>query len=595
MKKSILSASLAVLVVSVSDVRAADIEIPVEPEVQAAFQEAWKLLPPAHQKHLEGFEVRRTPIYVVPEGSPLVVRLLSFAAHAYTKAFDKQIVVTDAGLHGEGWKAGPATRAEVRDLLAGLADGLRVPVPARPDDPALEAAWKDLVARLAEVTGVSWPAAGEPGNPAILDQMVREMVRLCLGGTRPSLAHLLVHELGHAVLDTGVGVTAWGRISGWTERETGEEADGFVGGGWAVEQPLVMLRLLLGGDRGPEAVHLVSPDATFVTPYASYDPREDFAESYRFLLTDPARLAKASPEKLLALDALGWAAAGSRAAPGPSYFPDASALPWIRDLGPGVERISGSKPPSPRPLDGSAILRGAAPLLDSLTISLTTHPAFEVPPDLPDAVAESWPPGATSFTHAGTTFHLDPVRIAAQMEKHITEYRDLEEFKVGFIGSRREDPVDELIDEKDGDLTASVLARGIDSAGDPSEPLAWATHPKVTSSPFRVSMIAVEKLRADGNLANMSQDMVRDLTPYQRSVIALRLARPGSPPPEKFLDAALALLEGPGTTFVPAARATLLRQKAALPGVADRDALLARAKAEAESIALPGLRAEALK
>ncbi len=109
---------------------------------------------------------------------------------------------------------------------------------------------------------------------------------------------MLAHEIGHMVQMNGgrwdpAKIKEFSQLSGWTEqyqdgtRETADGIDNRTG---------EMLKYESG---------IVKPtrDDNFVSQYAKADPIDDFAESYRAYLNDPASLMKAAPEKALFLNA----------------------------------------------------------------------------------------------------------------------------------------------------------------------------------------------------------------------------------------------------------------------------------------------------
>lgn len=109
---------------------------------------------------------------------------------------------------------------------------------------------------------------------------------------------MLAHEVGHMVQMNGgrwdpAKIKEFSQLSGWTEQYedgTREVADGIDN---------------RTGDSLKYESGIVKPtrDDNFVSQYAKADPIDDFAESYRAYLNDPASLMTAAPEKLLFINA----------------------------------------------------------------------------------------------------------------------------------------------------------------------------------------------------------------------------------------------------------------------------------------------------
>jgi hypothetical protein len=223
----------------------------------------------------------------------LASALMSDAALAYYRFARHELHVVDATFDGPRWRGGAPDPAAIRGYLdqLGLAD------------------WPALVARVRALPGVELPAEVADGSPLVLDAIVRHGPAALLGGDVP-LAHLLLHELGHAALlgdgNEAFRVASWSSLSGWGETDDpGALADGFVGGGYASERPIVASRILLGLARGddvhyrPGALPHPAGGPGFPTGYAAFDPVEDHAEAFRLALTDPEALGRASPARLL--------------------------------------------------------------------------------------------------------------------------------------------------------------------------------------------------------------------------------------------------------------------------------------------------------
>lgn len=571
----------------------------VEDEVRTAFERAWEKLPPPHRRCLDGIRLARSKALEIPSAAPLVLRLQAAAANAWYQEKGRTIVVADAGVRGEGWTSGDASRSEVKYLLATLADVLGASVPADPADPALDEAWRRLESRLETASPGERAPSLPVGAARVLDQLVRHVVRIALGGTRPSLESLLVHELGHAVQASGSGfgseVLAWGRLSGWIARETGEPAHGFEGGATCREDPIVLVRLVLGADRGPGSIYSTHPDARFVTPYARYDPREDFAESYRVFLEDPARLARIAPLKLLGLNALGWAATADDQDAGPPFFEDWARVPWIDDLRPGLAALIGERLPSPGVLDAAGILRASGDLLARLSIEPPARGAFILPPDLPREVLASWHAGAGEVVSAGRTYHLSPEALAVELDEMVEKQRSREEFAVGINGFRDgETDLTVLLQDETGSTAAALLADAIDRLGTPARVEAWSGHVRVQDEPVLRALLDAERLRSATDPAPALvplKEATRRLDLASQARILVHMTRPGMVLGGPLIEAGLAWLDGvPGRVQVPAARAILLDRRRAIAPEAERSDLAKRACEAAREILTPSLR-----
>ena len=361
----------------------------VEPEVREAFLRALRAIPEEHRSLLQDLALRRAPAPELPPEAPLVYRIWAAATLAMYRSGPHEIVVFDEAARGHVAWSTPAARPDLYALVIALGDALRAPAPAGPDDPALEASWAELAGKIHRLAGRAPPDATPPlGDPAALDLLVVHGRRFMLGG-EPELWQLLVHEIGHAVQLGKGDIEGWASLSGWWDADDGP-ADGFVWGSFSNELPIVAMRIALGADRGPLARYRPAADARFPTPYASFDPIEDFAECYRFLATDPLALAGSAPEKFLAVDALGWCRDGG-GEPGPLRLPVAKlmAAPWREPVLAGAKRLIGAEADRPGPLTRVvvALLRAHASVLVDSAAELAMHAPPAWPEDLPPEVA----------------------------------------------------------------------------------------------------------------------------------------------------------------------------------------------------------------
>ncbi|MCA8920593.1 MAG: hypothetical protein KDD82_02220 [Planctomycetes bacterium] len=575
----------------------------VEPPVQEAFAAAWARLPAAHQARLAelGLTLDRAPTLPVPDDAPLALRLMGRATCAWFSLRDDTLFVTDAALGGPRWSGAAPDAAALEPLLRDLAPTLGVEVPAGADAAALRPAWSAFVARCRATFGGEWPAPEEspPGDPRVLDRFLEAGVAASLGGELPSLEALLVHELGHALQLGPKGyigrVAAWATLSGWVEVARGEPADGFVGGGWANEDPGVLIRLLLGGERGPGATFAPGPGGRFPTLYARFDPREDFAECYRLALTDPAALARSAPEKLLAINALGWCAGVSS----PPLFSDAEA-PWVRELGPGANRLLGSAPPVPSSSDALAILRAATPLLEGLELEGEATPPFALPQDVPQPVRAAWGGAEEGVALRGRTLYLAGERLVRDLEALFERFDQDVEWAHGIALFRREaDPqasFAKTLEGRSGDLALGFLRLLL--VDEPVERLtAWLT--EADGAQQALVLAALIARRPDDPNYAKAFGQLPPLSPYASALVAELLIEPelagGQAPEAPSTPAILArhVLRGQaGTTRVAAARARALAVFSRSARAAERAALVDEARKSAAGIALPKLRAK---
>ena len=270
------------------------IDVTPEPRICAPLREALAVLGPASLADVHGLVIVRDQRGPCGDRCPdLASALMSDGALAFYATGHHHLHVVDATFAGPRWRGGDPDPAAVRAYLdqLGLAD------------------WPALVARVRTIPGVTLPAVVPEGSPLVFDAIVRHGPAALLGG-EVSLTHLLIHELGHAALlrqgGESLRVERWSTLSGWGE-QGGELADGYVGGMYGGEQPIVASRLLLGLPRGADTNY--RPGARphraggFASGYAAFDPIEDHAESFRLVHTDPVVLGLASPAKLLVVAA----------------------------------------------------------------------------------------------------------------------------------------------------------------------------------------------------------------------------------------------------------------------------------------------------
>jgi hypothetical protein len=260
------------------------IDVTPEPRICLPLAAALAPLGPASLAEVHGLVIVRDARGPCGDRCPdLASALRSDAALAYYRTVEHALHVVDATFAGPRWRGGTPDAAAVRAYLDGL--GL-------PD-------WDALVARVRALPGAALPAVVPPGSPVVFDAIVRHGPAQLLGGEVP-LVDLLRHELGHAVLLRHLiendAAGRWSSVTGWVEAD-GEVADGFVGGVYASELPIVASRLVLGLSRGAAARY--RPSGPTPTGYGAFDPMEDHAEAFRLVHADPVALGRRSPARLL--------------------------------------------------------------------------------------------------------------------------------------------------------------------------------------------------------------------------------------------------------------------------------------------------------
>lgn len=371
------------------------IDVSPEPKICVPLRDAIAPLGPTTRATLKNLAiVRATRGPCGAECPDLASAVMSDATLASYKINGHQLRIYDATFDGPRWLGGTPTSAAVREYLdaLGLAD------------------WAALVARVRTIPNVTLPADVPEGSPLVFEAIVRHGATLLLGG-EIALVDLVRHELGHAVMLEGglnaAGISSWSTISGFTEL-SGEVADGFIGGVFESEKPIVASRLVLGLPRG-EGRYRAS--GTHPTKYASFDSVEDYAEAFRLVHADPAALGKASPARLIAV------AAGQIDLRAPAL------RAFVR---PGVAALLGA-PVDPMfamealRVHGEALLPEAADLADPrpLVIPPDTHPTVK------ELVV------TLSVRIGAHQFRPSDAAVAATLKKWEQDRRDLEEFQRG--------------------------------------------------------------------------------------------------------------------------------------------------------------------
>lgn len=418
----------------------------MEPEIQTAFEAAFKKLPATLKKELGDVTLKRAGELPIPKELPLEYQLLKRAAYASFSVLDREVSVYDAGAGNKPtWEGdGPSGEAVAR-LLAGVSDVLGVEAPKDHKDPAFQAAWREFVSRV-----YSWSGDKTPDPVPAIDD--REFWNRFLGdgvwrllGQKVDMEQMLFHEFGHALqLRSGFmfsSMAHWAELSGYTETKNGKAADGFVGGMQKLEEVMVLIRLLMSEDpaamsRGGKADFDCSPHARFLNRYARYDLREDYAESFRMMAYDPGKLAEIAPEKFLYLNALGWNARGDLKNPGPlwyageefsKYFPKGKRKEvFARIMG----KDKAGPALSPEPL--IAILRAHAAGLSADDLP-TPYPMVESPDDLSKRMFELLDPKLLRVEVDGILHTAGPERQRKRQEDMIARYVSDFDFRVGML------------------------------------------------------------------------------------------------------------------------------------------------------------------
>ncbi|YCM46071.1 hypothetical protein V2O64_08580 [Verrucomicrobiaceae bacterium 227] len=375
----------------------------VEPIVELAFKAAFVKLPKAYQERLGDVKLQRAEDFGAGEDAPLDYRLMSRAAFASFHNMSRVMTVYDAGVRNKpSWKGAAPSEDALVVFLGDVADVMGVEIPGDTKAQAFETAWAEFVKRV-----YSWSEAmvpepfPSPGDPVVLNRFLEDGVWRAMGGEVP-LEQLLFHEFGHALqLDhrdqfQETHMRYWASLSGFSESDSGGASNGYAGGRFKMEEPIVLIRMLLsddpaGMDRGPRADYAAPAETRFVSRYARYDLREDYAESFRLMCYDPERLAKIAPEKFLYLNALGWNARLDVAEPGPLLYSGtglATLLPkeGRMDL---FQRLLGKdgKGPALHPMGLGAVLRAHAGELTQSDLP-EPFPMVPVPDDLPEQLQE---------------------------------------------------------------------------------------------------------------------------------------------------------------------------------------------------------------
>jgi len=124
---------------------------------------------------------------------------------------------------------------------------------------------------------------------------------------------VLIHEMGHffqlGLKNESYYISEFGKLSNWRETADGSRADGYINGVYAGEDLMDMYNVMASKgalDQGHYRAELSAEERSqkFVSNYAATDPMEDFAESYKAYILNPASLMQASPAKFFFINAL---------------------------------------------------------------------------------------------------------------------------------------------------------------------------------------------------------------------------------------------------------------------------------------------------
>ena len=345
----------------------------VSPAICQAIVSAARRIPQAHRGLLSGLTFDQVATLPISASSPLLERVLAeavLAIYSYGR-----VTITAAGARGYGrWTHGDVPPKQLVPLLNSVRDALKMKALTGPDDPDLPRVWTEFARRIM----VLRPGAGTPtavGAAVVFDTLVHQGAAKLLGAA--TLEDVLLHELGHAIHSKAPGhlLVRWARLSDWgvTNWNLAPEIR-FT----RAEDMVVHLRHLLGGDRGTTR-YRPSPDAGFPSDYARFVPMEDFAEAYRWAITDPARLADAAPAKFLAMNALGWVSGATRA---PLLHAALTGAAWEARLLRGTQRLLGHAGLPVGADDAAAILTANASLLATVCPKLGAKDGQSTPFDV---------------------------------------------------------------------------------------------------------------------------------------------------------------------------------------------------------------------
>jgi hypothetical protein len=393
----------------------------VEPLLCRAFKQAVAAIPLEHRRLLKGLTVTRRIQPVLPETSTLAEELKAALVFAVYRPNNGVLELTNSLWRGEsrwfgGFRPEDQARQLVNDLFAG---DNKVP----PED-----RWQQLLTVL-KIDSTEDIRVKRPGHPMVLDRLLQTAQVNLWGGTL-SRRDILLHVLGRVILHRLAEgsewlhlAQSWGQLSGWQNPHQGAalETWPFVVG----EAPEVWLRTALGYSPGPKARFLFSGKSAFPSPLARLSPSLDFAECYRTALTNPTLLAKNSPEKLMAVNALSWWAPKLKGGKHELFVSKAVLnLNQGRLLARGAKGILGSKgfATAAGPQIALATLRAHRELLTLVIDQLPSHPPLLWPADIPKALSEQLNPARMQIEIAGKILRPAPERVRVALEHALRRY-----------------------------------------------------------------------------------------------------------------------------------------------------------------------------
>lgn len=124
---------------------------------------------------------------------------------------------------------------------------------------------------------------------------------------------VLTHEIGHHIQlgqeDSAYYVQEFSKLGQWFNVADKEVSSGYIGGAFASEDVMDVYNVLASNGSVDKGAYrsAIDPEARsnhFVSTYATTDPMEDFAESYKTFLIEPETLMEKSPEKFFFLNAM---------------------------------------------------------------------------------------------------------------------------------------------------------------------------------------------------------------------------------------------------------------------------------------------------
>lgn len=138
-------------------------------------------------------------------------------------------------------------------------------------------------------------------------------VQKASGNQISRIEEIMTHEMGHhfelGLKNESQYISEFSKLSNWRETDSNNQADGYIKGSYSGEDLLDVYNVLASDGKMDAGLYKpeLSPEKRsqkFVTTYASTDPMEDFAESYRTFVLYPKTLLQSSPEKFFFINSL---------------------------------------------------------------------------------------------------------------------------------------------------------------------------------------------------------------------------------------------------------------------------------------------------